>query len=455
VPDRPTLATVVIVNYNGGHLLPACLTALRGQTMPAADFAVWVVDNASSDGSVAMLRRDFPEVRVLESARNLGFAGGNNLALRQVRTPFAVLLNPDTVAEPDWLTQLLGPFTEPGSDRIAAVCAKVVFLPRFARLRLDTPVFHPGGADPRELGVRVFGIEADGLDVVDRTLWERLSYGPEGPPGAQFRWTRPSGELLVPLPASGPVLEAPTRLRFRWVAERTKPVRLDWVDGGAELTVHADPRVAEVTLPAGLPLLDVVNNAGGVVFVDGYGADRGYQHVDDGSFDEPVDVFTCGGTAVAFRSAAGAEAGWFDDDFFLYYEDTDLGWRLRARGWTARYQPKATVRHHHSALTREFSPLWTFHVDRNRLLMLTKNATARLAAEQVLRYHVTTASMTVRALRQWLSTRRRPAVGHLVLRGRVTASYLRLLPVMLRRRRAVARGAVVDRRALQCLLTPR
>ena len=76
----------------------------------------------------------------------------------------------------------------------------------------------------------------------------------------------------------------------------------------------------------------------------------------------------------------------FDDDFFLYYEDTDLSWRLRSLGWRIRYQPAAVARHIHSASSVEWSPLFVFHTDRNRLLMLTKNARAGLAAREVLRY---------------------------------------------------------------------
>lgn len=96
------LATVIIVNWNGAHLLPDCLDGLRRQRGSVA-FETWVVDNASHDGSVQLLRDGYPEVRVVQSDRNRGFAGGNNLALRQVTTEFAVLLNNDAVPEPDWL----------------------------------------------------------------------------------------------------------------------------------------------------------------------------------------------------------------------------------------------------------------------------------------------------------------------------------------------------------------
>ena len=60
----------------------------------------------------------------------------------------------------------------------------------------------------------------------------------------------------------------------------------------------------------------------------------------------------------------------------MYYEDTDLAWRGRARGWRYRYVPDAVLRHVHAATSVEGSPLFQHYVERNRLLMLTKNAPA-------------------------------------------------------------------------------
>jgi GT2 family glycosyltransferase len=200
----------------------------------------------------------------------------------------------------------------------------------------------------------------------------------------------------------------------------------------------------------------VVNNAGGIVLEDGYGADRAYQQVDDGRFDIATEVFTACGNGMAMRQELGAALNWFDDDFFLYYEDTDLSWRIRARGFAIRYEPRAVLRHVHAASSGEWSPLFVFHVDRNRLLMVTKDATAGLALRVVARYPLTTASIALRTVRQALAARRRPAVRPTLLRLRVIASYLRLLPRMLARRREVGRTAAVRRGELERRwLTPR
>ena len=427
-------ATVVVVNWNGAHLLPACLDALRRQT--AMDAHVWVVDNASSDGSRELLARDFPEVRVLANLDNRGFAGGNNTALVEVTTPYAVLLNNDARPEPTWLEHLLAALE--ADDRLAAVTSKVVFAPRFLPLQLATTGFSPGVHDPRELGLRIASMSVDGDDVTERVLWERLTYGPEGEGAARFRWTRPAGELLVPVEG-----DRDHEVVVRWAAETTKDAEL----AGMMLSVTPELTEVTVTVPADTPTVDVINNAGSIVFTAGYGADRGFQDIDAGQYDEPVDVFALCGCAVAFRTSAGAAVGWFDEDFFLYYEDTDLSWRLRAAGWGIRYEPTAVVRHIHAASSVEWSPRFVFHTDRNRLLMLVKNASAARALREVGRYPLTTASVGVRALREARLSRRRPAVRPTLMRLKVLLSFLRLLPAMLAKRRRAPK--VVSRAELE------
>jgi len=96
--------SVIIPNWNGTTLLPGCLDSLRTQTHP--DYEVILVDNASTDDSVEMTRREYPEVRVLELDRNLGLTGGVNAGIAIARGEIIALLNNDAEATPAWLTEL-------------------------------------------------------------------------------------------------------------------------------------------------------------------------------------------------------------------------------------------------------------------------------------------------------------------------------------------------------------
>src|SRR5215212_12126410 len=80
----PTLA-IIIVSWNTRELLHRSIQSIHASLRDSGiDYTIVVVDNASSDGTPAMLRAEHPEVHLLEAGRNLGFAGGNNLALRRV-----------------------------------------------------------------------------------------------------------------------------------------------------------------------------------------------------------------------------------------------------------------------------------------------------------------------------------------------------------------------------------
>jgi len=95
---------VVIVNYNGAALLPACLAALAAQTKAPAQIVV--ADNGSSDGSLALLRAHHPSVDVRVLGHNFGFAGGANRGVRATTARWVCILNSDATPVPDWLATL-------------------------------------------------------------------------------------------------------------------------------------------------------------------------------------------------------------------------------------------------------------------------------------------------------------------------------------------------------------
>lgn len=145
------LASVIIPNWNGARFLPPCLEALRRQTYDARE--VIVVDNASTDGSLPLLRRDYPEVRVLALERNHGFAGGVNAGIQAARGEVIVLLNNDTEADPRWLGELVRALA--AHPEAGAAASKMLLFDR-------RDVFHSAGDSFR----------VDGLPV-NRGVWQK------------------------------------------------------------------------------------------------------------------------------------------------------------------------------------------------------------------------------------------------------------------------------------------
>ncbi len=98
--------SIVIVNYNVKYFLQQCLASVFA-ALEGIDAEVWVVDNNSVDGSVAMVREQFPQVHLIANDNNPGFSVANNQALRQAAGDYLLLLNPDTLVERDTFSQCL------------------------------------------------------------------------------------------------------------------------------------------------------------------------------------------------------------------------------------------------------------------------------------------------------------------------------------------------------------
>lgn len=110
---------VYILNWNGRAYLPECLAGINRQE--DTPDAIRLIDNGSDDDSVSFVRESFPNVVVQENGRNLGFSAGNNVALRNLKTDVAILLNPDVVLADDWIAKMIDVFRS-GPDVGVAGC---------------------------------------------------------------------------------------------------------------------------------------------------------------------------------------------------------------------------------------------------------------------------------------------------------------------------------------------
>lgn len=144
---RPVARSVVVVilTYNSRSFIGPCLDALRANTEGPAKFVV--VDNASPDGTLDLVKAEYPEVEALQTGANLGVSKGNNLALAKYDADRYVMLNPDTEVRAGWLDALLA---EVDADpRVGIVGGKLLYP--------DGRIQHAGGEaapfGPRHVGV--------------------------------------------------------------------------------------------------------------------------------------------------------------------------------------------------------------------------------------------------------------------------------------------------------------
>ena len=121
---------IVIVTWNSASYLPGCLDSLRRLTRSPAELVV--VDSGSTDGAADLVRESYPEARLIVCDTNVGFCRANNLGIRASTSPFVLVLNPDTVLEPEFLDRLLPAFEDPD---VGLVAGKLF---RFDRTTLDS-----------------------------------------------------------------------------------------------------------------------------------------------------------------------------------------------------------------------------------------------------------------------------------------------------------------------------
>lgn len=350
----PLRVLSVVVNWNGRDLVGPCLQSLADQRVPEGwRHEIVLVDNDSSDDSVAYVGANFPDVVICSRGENGGFGAGANTAIRSRESDVVVLVNNDARVEPDFVQHLVEPMLD--DPRLGATTATVLLEGRFA--------------------------EADdgGFVAHDGTRWRRV----------------PTDE------------------------------------GPHDLGVH------------------LVNSTGNEVSVTGNGRDRGW--LSPLGSDFPVEVFGFHGGACALRRSALEDVGLFDERLFMYYEDTDLSWRLRLRGWRISWAREAVSHHLHAASSGTASRLFVEWNNRNRIVVALKNAPLRLVAMTIGRSVLGTTSDVVRSLRSPAGSAARQ---HSAARLAGLRQASRLVPHALRCRRAIGASAIVARREVASWATP-
>lgn len=441
---RP-LVGVVVVNFHGDDRTEACLDALAATTWPADRLRVVVVDNGSAPEFSDRVRTR-PGVRYLPAGSNLGFPGGCNLGIDALidSCEFIGLVNNDALPDPGWLEPLVRELqTDP---HIGGATPRLLLAGRFVRFTVAAPTRRAGGGDLRDLGAQLSGVRIGRQVVTDALELGDGFWGWEtGEPAGRFAWTGDRAVALVRL--SGDDRQAvvgPLELRLSCVLGPTQ-VSVDAGGHPAAIAIDSQPRWELVDEQ--VRVVHLVNSTGIVLHPDGSCGDRDYFALEDEVLSTEAETFACSGAAALFRSAFLKDVGSMDERFFLYYEDVDLCWRGRLRGWRFRYVPESVVVHEHSATVGSGSPLAAHLAARNRLLTLTKVAPRSFAAVAL---RTTLGSLGRTAWNDVFRAvlrRQRPEPDHAVATTRVLLGYVRLVPHALVERRRLGRRSTVDRRS--------
>ena len=242
------LVSVVVVNYNSGPYLTACIRSVMHSTYPRKELII--VDNASCDDSVKQVEALYPKARIIRNSVNLGYSGACNIGIEEAKGEFVAIMNPDTIVDQRWLDELV-----------------------------DAAAHHPRAA------------------------------------------------FFQP-----------------------------------KILLMDDRRI--------------LNSAGNMIHVAGFGICRGIGTLDDERFAEETQVCYASGACTLARIEALREIGLMDRLFFAYGEDKDWGWRGLMMGWQSMYIPSSRILHKWSPVLGH-SPRKFYLLEFERLLSIWKNYSKR------------------------------------------------------------------------------
>ncbi len=365
---------VVIVNYNGGALLERAVRSAATSQWPGL-IDVVVVDNASTDASLEAVR-SIPNVSIIDTGANEGFSANNHGfadliggAFRlDLPEPDAVaLLNPDAFLRPDALRRLAGALN--AETMVGAASPLILFDRPFLECAIETPDKH----------LVIDRIESAGLDISAQC---HGVYGAERLPGVDGPvWLCPNSSLL-----RVPISTASERITFH-VGHG------NGVIDGVALDDTRSARIDSLMRRS----YRIVQNAGLSVDEWGAGRNRGFAK----RIDEPLGQIAplwCG-AAVVFHAEYLRDVGGFDERYFLYYEDVDLGLRGQAAGWSTAHVPEAVVEHRHSDRSGQGTELVEVLQHRNRLLTQVRHGSTTDVAKTFARAAATPVSLALSAVR--------------------------------------------------------
>ncbi|MCL5072469.1 MAG: glycosyltransferase [Actinobacteria bacterium] len=370
---------------------------------PRDKFQVIMVDNASEDNSVEFTRINYPFVEILSLEKNLGFAGGNNAGVKIARGDYVAFINNDCEVEREWLTSMVTFLIEKEKEGIKAggVGSKVYFYFKYLPLTIVLE-------DQRMQKNKA--VEEDGYSGVIRRLrikesrnYQNIVSKSDDESGyhnllnfanRSFKYLEgffdiqkeSNKEIIRKIRKEAviavPVIDTGNNINLEMDISFLEPdINLKIMCEGEEIFNFPGMEKRDLifkTLDFIIPekkftyARNMINSCGSMINKSFYAREINYESFEENISDKTYEVFAVPGSSFMVKKDVIVETKLFDTKFFTYYEDIDFFWRARLKGWKFFTEPKSVARHFHCGSGQEWSYSFTYHVLRNRLLMIYK-----------------------------------------------------------------------------------
>lgn len=350
-------ASILIVNYNGKKYNSNLFESLSNLNTSKSDFEIIYRDNASTDGSVDDVKKikltSDLNIKIIDGKENLGFAGGNNSAAEEAEGEYLVLLNNDTKVDSEWLNELIKAID--GKDEIGIVNSKLLFFYDFIRFDINSVEgFHISNEISINNHKYILDPKFTSFVLHKQNKNKALCYD--------------SATIFLPL------LDGICDYEFCFdVLDDTD--EFDFISLDFDLFhVSKGKRKFKISKENILELKEtLIQNAGSKINEFNDGEDIGFGKIDNGKYDNTYEIDSACGASMILRKNDWDKLKGFDERFFMYYEDSDLSYRMKSLGKKLMYCPTSIVRHIHTGSSTEWSKFFLYHVIRNKLLFIYKN----------------------------------------------------------------------------------
>jgi len=401
--------SIITVNFNGIFFLKTLFDSIASLDYPQEKLQVIMVDNGSTDYSVSFVKINYPKVKILEIKKNLGFAGGNNAGLKAAEGDYIAFINNDCAVDKGWLLSLINTLKlkEEENIKIGGAGSKVLFYFEYIPLKISVVRISGENFSSKDNGeylasIKGLKINTDSYDYLKGELTSEETYRKNLNKFANKSFKYLSGFYDTGRDADKNIIKKIRKDAVVWipVADMGRDLELEmqvsFFEPGLGIKVSIEEEnifYTETTtdpssndkLPGELDFMklalkipvvklkhsrSIINSCGSMINKAFYAREINYECLDEKFDEKPFEVFALPGSSFIINKKLALETGLFDEKFFTYYEDIDLFWRAELKGWRFFAVPGSIVRHFHCGSGEEWSYSFTYHVLRNRLLMI-------------------------------------------------------------------------------------